>query len=80
MLQPENILLESVDVENCLVKLTDFGLSKFMDGESFMKTMCGTPLYVAPEVLLAEGRESYNSQVDVWSLGVIFFIWCVLFF
>lgn len=57
------------------MKLTDFGLSKFVGEESFMKTMCGTPLYVAPEVLLAEGRNSYGPQVDVWSLGVIFFIW-----
>lgn len=43
--------------------------------EIFMKTMCGTPLYVAPEILASDGKRCYNSQVDVWSLGVILFIW-----
>jgi serine/threonine-protein kinase Chk2 len=41
-----------------------------------MKTFCGTPMYVAPEILLTGGRGSYTSQVDVWSLGVI--LYCCL--
>lgn len=72
-LKPENVLLDCHNNET-LVKLTDFGLSKFVGEESFMRTMCGTPLYVAPEVLLANGQNTYGQQVDVWSLGVIFFI------
>ncbi|XP_053609286.1 ovarian-specific serine/threonine-protein kinase Lok [Plodia interpunctella] len=72
-LKPENVLLESKD-EKSLVKITDFGLSKFVGEDSFMKTMCGTPLYLAPEVLQANGQRCYGSQVDVWSLGVIFFV------
>ncbi|KAI8436760.1 hypothetical protein MSG28_010229 [Choristoneura fumiferana] len=72
-LKPENVLLESADDET-LVKITDFGLSKFVGEDSFMKTMCGTPLYLAPEVLRANGR-GYGPEVDVWSLGVIFFVW-----
>ncbi|XP_013186869.1 ovarian-specific serine/threonine-protein kinase Lok [Amyelois transitella] len=72
-LKPENVLLESKD-EKTLVKITDFGLSKFVGEDSFMKTMCGTPLYLAPEVLRANGQRCYGSQVDVWSLGVIFFV------
>lgn len=75
--QPENVLLGNTELGSTLVKLTDFGLSKFVNEESFMRTMCGTPLYVAPEVLLAEGKKSYSSQVDIWSLGVILFIWLV---
>ncbi|XP_063364229.1 ovarian-specific serine/threonine-protein kinase Lok-like [Cydia amplana] len=71
-LKPENVLLESKDDET-LVKISDFGLSKFVGEDSFMKTMCGTPLYLAPEVLKANGR-GYGPEVDVWSLGVIFFV------
>lgn len=72
-LKPENVLLESKDDET-LVKITDFGLSKFVGEDSFMKTMCGTPLYLAPEVLRANGQKCYGPEVDVWSLGVIFFV------
>ena len=59
----------------CAVKITDFGLSKiFADdlaGEVIMKTACGTPGYVAPEVL---AHDQYSSQVDLWSIGVIVYI------
>ncbi|XP_023936080.1 ovarian-specific serine/threonine-protein kinase Lok-like [Bicyclus anynana] len=72
-LKPDNVLLVSED-DDTIVKITDFGLSKFMREDSFMKTMCGTPLYVAPEVLRANGHKSYGPEVDVWSLGVIFFV------
>ncbi|XP_063826055.1 ovarian-specific serine/threonine-protein kinase Lok [Ostrinia nubilalis] len=72
-LKPENVLLESKHDET-LVKITDFGLSKFVGEDSFMKTMCGTPLYLAPEVLKANGQKCYGPEVDVWSLGVIFFV------
>ncbi|XP_072949165.1 ovarian-specific serine/threonine-protein kinase Lok [Epargyreus clarus] len=72
-LKPENVLLESKDDET-VVKITDFGLSKFVGEDSFMKTMCGTPLYLAPEVLKANGQSSYGPEVDVWSLGVILFV------
>ena len=54
------------------VKITDFGLSKFFDEQStVMKTPCGTPGYIAPEVLKMKG---YDKQCDVWSLGVIIYI------
>lgn len=72
-LKPENVLLASKEDET-VVKITDFGLSKFVGEDSFMKTMCGTPLYLAPEVLRANGQQCYGPEVDVWSLGVIFFV------
>lgn len=53
-----------------LVKITDFGLAKIVGEESFMKTLCGTPNYIAPEVL---AQSSYNKAVDCWSLGVILY-------
>jgi serine/threonine-protein kinase Chk2 len=74
LLQPENILLSS-DEHETLVKVSDFGLSKFVNSQSVLKTMCGTPLYVAPEVLQTKGLGSYTNKVDIWSLGVILYVW-----
>lgn len=70
--KPENILL-ACDKEVTLVKVSDFGLSKFVDAETMMKTFCGTMMYVAPEILLTHGRGAYTCKVDVWSLGVILY-------
>jgi len=73
-LKPENILLKDA-TDSAAIKVTDFGLSKiFADdaaGEIVMKTACGTPGYVAPEVLM---HDAYSSQVDLWSIGVIVYI------
>ena len=66
-LKPENILLDSKGH----IKLTDFGLSKILeDGEDKAYTLCGTPQYLAPEVLL---RKGYDKAVDWWSLGCIMY-------
>jgi serine/threonine-protein kinase Chk2 len=48
-IKPENILLQSSENET-LIKVTDFGLSKLFDSKNLMKTFCGTPQYLAPEV------------------------------
>ncbi|XP_015111482.1 ovarian-specific serine/threonine-protein kinase Lok isoform X2 [Diachasma alloeum] len=72
-LKPENILLAS-DQKYPLVKVSDFGMSKFLDAASMLMTYCGTPLYVAPEILRRKGRGAYTAQVDVWSLGVILYV------
>merc|ERR1712159_211861 len=70
-LKPENILLVSPD-DNTNCKVADFGLSRlFPEGSARQQqagTLCGTPGYVAPEVL---ERVPYSYAVDVWSLGVI---------
>lgn len=72
-LKPENILLaDKSDIT--IAKVSDFGLSKLVDAETMMKTFCGTPMYVAPEILSTVGRGSYTNQVDVWSLGVILYV------
>jgi len=69
-LKPENLLVK--DLENDTeVKIADFGLSKIIDENKMMQTACGTPGYVAPEVLNAEG---YDKEVDMWSIGVIAYI------
>ena len=67
-LKPENILLDELGH----IKLTDFGLSKIMNNIEKEKTyaLCGTPIYIAPEVLTGKG---YNKLVDWWSLGVLLY-------
>ena len=71
-LKPENILIEKnpETEEVCQVKLTDFGLSKIAVPNEMMFESCGTPAYVAPEVLYKKG---YKREVDMWSAGVIFY-------
>ncbi|NXS73833.1 CHK2 kinase, partial [Pandion haliaetus] len=71
-LKPENVLLSSSE-ETCLIKITDFGQSKILGETSLMKTLCGTPTYLAPEVLNSLGTAGYSRAVDCWSLGVILF-------
>jgi len=68
-LKPENILsADSNDTE--VIKIADFGFSKNF-GEEKLMTSCGSPGYVAPEVLTCE---SYDKSVDMWSVGVIIYI------
>ncbi|KAJ3260157.1 hypothetical protein HK103_001233 [Boothiomyces macroporosus] len=69
-LKPENLLL-SDRTRNPRVKISDFGLSKIFKETDILKTACGTPGYVAPEILKKKG---YGPQVDMWSLGVITYI------
>lgn len=70
-IKPENILLIDQDLS---VKLADFGLAKIIGEESFTTTLCGTPSYVAPEILENSNHRRYTRAVDVWSLGVVLYI------
>ncbi|RZC01477.1 CBL-interacting serine/threonine-protein kinase 9 isoform D [Glycine soja] len=68
-LKPENLLLDS----NAILKVTDFGLSTYAQQEDeLLRTACGTPNYVAPEVL--NDRGYVGSTSDIWSCGVILFV------
>uniref|UniRef100_A0A667YHJ3 Calcium/calmodulin-dependent protein kinase IGa n=1 Tax=Myripristis murdjan TaxID=586833 RepID=A0A667YHJ3_9TELE len=68
-LKPENLLYYNTD-ENAKIMVSDFGLSK-MSEHGVMSTACGTPGYVAPEVL---AQKPYSKAVDCWSIGVITYI------
>lgn len=70
-LKPENIL---VSPGEDLIKLSDFGLSRALGSTgSLMETMCGTPQYLAPEII-GGARVGYGKEVDLWSLGVLLYV------
>jgi calcium/calmodulin-dependent protein kinase I len=69
-LKPENLLLLSED-DDSAVKIADFGFAKRVTEHNSLTTQCGTPGYVAPEIL--EGTP-YDERADMWSVGVILYI------
>ncbi|XP_057634595.1 serine/threonine-protein kinase 33 isoform X2 [Chionomys nivalis] len=78
-LKLENIMVKSSFLDdnnemNLNIKVTDFGLAVRKHGsrsEGMMQTTCGTPIYMAPEVINAH---EYSQQCDIWSIGVIMYL------
>ena len=67
-LKPENVLLDSEGH----IRLTDFGLSKLgiVGKDATTNTFCGTPEYLAPEIIIGKG---HNRAVDFWSFGILLY-------
>jgi serine/threonine protein kinase len=70
-IKPENLLYKTKSADSP-VMLADFGLAKVLAQGQEMHTMCGTPGYVAPEIL--SGKGGYTSACDIWSIGVVAYI------
>lgn len=71
-LKPENILLD----DNMQIRLSDFGFSCHLEPGEKLRELCGTPGYLAPEILkcsMDETHPGYGKEVDLWACGVILF-------
>ena len=56
-------------------QVTDFNQSRILEEAMLMRTLCGTPSYLAPEVFMQASTSGYGLAVDAWSLGVLLFVW-----
>ena len=65
-IKPENVVLD----QNMVGKLTDFGWSNYMRGDIKRTTVCGTPVYLAPEII---NKRGHDEKVDIWCIGVLMF-------
>lgn len=66
-LKPENLLIG----KNQILKIIDFGLSNFYDGQKRLETPCGSPCYASPEMVKGKKYDGFN--IDIWAIGVILF-------
>ena len=66
-LKPENLLLTKYNI----IKIIDFGLSNYFDGEHNLVTPCGSPCYASPEMISGNDYNGFN--IDIWATGIILF-------
>lgn len=65
-LKPQNILV----TETYNIKITDFGFARYFDSDIMIQTLCGSPIYMAPEIMK---NKQYNNKSDLWSVGIILY-------
>ncbi|VFQ89370.1 unnamed protein product [Cuscuta campestris] len=68
-LKPQNLLL-SVNNDNAVLKIADFGFARSLQPRGLAETLCGSPLYMAPEIMQLQ---KYDAKADLWSVGAILF-------
>lgn len=74
-LKPENILFRNNEITENNICIVDFGLSTFCDVDEYLFVRCGTPGFVAPEVInLKDLTKKYDKICDIFSVGVIFHV------
>jgi len=66
-LKPQNLLLSST-MPDAVLKIADFGFARYMQQADMAETLCGSPLYMAPEILRFQ---KYDAKADLWSVGTI---------
>lgn len=78
-LKPENILYNEFK-QGFSIKITDFGLSSFVEESQYLQTFCGTPLFFAPEVIANNFfSNGYGKSCDLWSIGVTLYLSYVIY-
>lgn len=65
----ENILIES---ETMIIKIIDFGFSVKVSSDKKLNIFCGTPSYMAPEIV--KKTEYFGKSADIWSLGILLYV------
>ena len=65
-LKPQNIMI----TKDNIVKIIDFGFARYFESNKMLNTLCGTPLYMAPEIIC---DNNYNNKSDLWSIGIILY-------
>ncbi|KAL3531771.1 hypothetical protein ACH5RR_005292 [Cinchona calisaya] len=68
-LKPQNLLLSAND-EKSILKIADFGFARSLQPRGLAETLCGSPLYMAPEIMQLQ---KYDAKADLWSVGAILF-------
>ncbi|XP_022934901.1 serine/threonine-protein kinase ATG1c-like isoform X1 [Cucurbita moschata] len=68
-LKPQNLLL-STSGDNSVLKIADFGFARSLQPRGLAETLCGSPLYMAPEIMQLQ---KYDAKADLWSVGAILF-------
>ncbi|KAJ6425379.1 hypothetical protein OIU84_026029 [Salix udensis] len=68
-LKPQNLLLSTSD-NNAVLKIADFGFARSLQPQGLAETLCGSPLYMAPEIMQLQ---KYDAKADLWSVGAILF-------
>ncbi|KAL3640670.1 hypothetical protein CASFOL_015638 [Castilleja foliolosa] len=68
-LKPQNLLLSS-NGDNSVLKIADFGFARSLQPRGLAETLCGSPLYMAPEIMQLQ---KYDAKADLWSVGAILF-------
>uniref|UniRef100_A0A8K9WQT9 non-specific serine/threonine protein kinase n=1 Tax=Oncorhynchus mykiss TaxID=8022 RepID=A0A8K9WQT9_ONCMY len=72
-LKPQNILLSYTSrkrssINGIRIKIADFGFARYLQSNMMAATLCGSPMYMAPEVIMSQ---NYDSKADLWSIGTV---------
>ncbi|KAG7279755.1 hypothetical protein CRUP_021371 [Coryphaenoides rupestris] len=74
-LKPQNILLSYVgrrksSINSIRIKIADFGFARYLQSNMMAATLCGSPMYMAPEVIMSQ---NYDAKADLWSIGTVIY-------